>query len=139
MVSVGISELILEVFGGDGRTHGVRDLVVNFVKDWINSHSLQFGIASIVPFNEMVCLPTLDWMDKDCARIMIVEEKDIVHTTGGGEWKTPRLIHTDHGVELVEFNSRGADEMVPEKEIWAGLRAVPEEEEQEVRKYCGLL
>ena len=51
-------------------------------------------------------------MDEDCVGIMIVEEKDIIHTTCGGEWKTPRLIRRDHGVELVEFNSRGSDEMV---------------------------
>ena len=33
MVIVGIGKLILEVLGGDGRTHGARDLVVEFVKD----------------------------------------------------------------------------------------------------------
>ena len=85
MVIVGINKLILEVLGTDGHTHGVRDLVVEFVKDWIDSRSLQFGVASIAPFDEVVCLPTLDWMDMDCVGIMIVEEKDIVYTTGGGE------------------------------------------------------
>ena len=84
-VIMGIGELILEALGGDGCTHGVRDLVVEFVKDWIDSHSLLFGVASIVPLNEVVYLPTLDWMDKDCFGIMIVEEKDVVHTMGGGE------------------------------------------------------
>ena len=59
MVIVGISELILEILGGDSRTHGVRDLVVEFVRDWINSQGLQFGVASIVPFDEVFCLPTL--------------------------------------------------------------------------------
>ena len=112
MVIIGVSELIHEVLGGDGRTHGIRDLVVKFVKDWIDSRSLQFGIASILLLDEVVCLPTLDWMGKGCVGIMIVEEKDIVHTTCGGERKMPRLINRDHGVELVAFNSRGADEMV---------------------------
>ena len=88
MVIVGISELIFEVIGGDGRTHGVGDLVVEFVQGWIDSCSLQFGVASIVPINEVVYLPTPDWMDKDCVGIMIVEKKDIVHTEGGGERKT---------------------------------------------------
>ena len=60
MVIVGIDELILEVLGGDGRTHGVGDLAVEFVKDWIYSCSLQFSVAGIVPPNEVVCLPTLD-------------------------------------------------------------------------------
>ena len=82
------------------------------VKDWIDSCSLQFGVASIVPFDEGVCLPTLDWMDKDCVGIMIVEEKYIVHTTGGGEWKTHRLISGDHGIELIKFNHIGTDKMV---------------------------
>ena len=80
MVIVGISELMLEILCGEGRTHGVRDLVVKFVKDWVDSCSLQFGVASIVPFNEVVRLPTFDWMDKDCVGIVIVEEKDIVYT-----------------------------------------------------------
>ena len=40
MVIVGVSELILDILGGDGRRHGVRDLVVEFVKDWIDFHSL---------------------------------------------------------------------------------------------------
>ena len=51
-------------------------------------------------------------MDNNCVGIMIVEEKDIVHTTCRGEWKMPQLIRNDHDVELVEFNNRGADEMV---------------------------
>ena len=114
MVIMGVSKLILEIFGGDGRTHGVRDFVVEFVKSWIDSCSLQLGVASIVPLNEVVGMSTLDWMDKDCIGIMVVEEKDIAHTTCGGEWKMPWLIRRDHGVELVDFNSRGADKMVTE-------------------------
>ena len=55
---------------------------------------------------------TLDWMDKNCVGIMIVEETDIVHTTCGGEWKTTRLIRRDHGVGLVEVNNREADKIV---------------------------
>ena len=51
-------------------------------------------------------------MNKGCVGIMIVEEKDIVHTTYGGEWKMSRLVRRDDGVELVEFDSRGADKMV---------------------------
>ena len=73
MVIAGVSELILEILGSDGDTHGVGDLVVEYVKDWVYSCSLQFGLASIVPINEMVCLPSLDWMDKDC--VGIVEER----------------------------------------------------------------
>ena len=42
-------------------------------------------------------------MDKICVGIMIVEEKDVVHTTGGNEGKTPGLIRGDHGVELVDL------------------------------------
>ena len=57
-------------------------------------------------------MPTLDLMDKDCVGITTVEETYIVHTTGGGEWEMLRLVRRDHGVKLVEFNSRGADEMV---------------------------
>ena len=72
VVIVGISELILEIFGSDGRTHGIRDLVVEFVNDYIDSCSLQFGVASIVPFDEVVCLPTLDWVNEDCVGVMIV-------------------------------------------------------------------
>ena len=60
MVITGINDLILEVLGGDGPTHGVGDLVVKLVHDWIDSCSLQFGVVSIVPLNEVVCLPTLD-------------------------------------------------------------------------------
>ena len=33
MVIMDISKLIPEVLGGDGRTHGVGDLIVEFVKD----------------------------------------------------------------------------------------------------------
>ena len=40
MVIMRISKLILEIFGGDGRTRGVRNFVVEFVKDWIDSSSL---------------------------------------------------------------------------------------------------
>ena len=109
MAIVGIVEWILEVLGGDGCTHGVGDLVVKFVKDWIDSRSLQFGVSSIVPLSEVVCLPTLDCMDKDCVGIIIVEEKDVVHTTGGGEGKMSGLICGDHGAELVKFNCIGAD------------------------------
>ena len=59
---VGISKLILEIFGSDGHTHGVRDLVVKFVKDWIDSHSLQFGVASIVLFMRWPdCLLLIGW------------------------------------------------------------------------------
>ena len=85
MVIMGIGELILEILGGDGRAHGVEDLIGGFVKDWVDPCSLQFCIASIVPLNEVFCLPVLDWMNKDCVRVMIVEEKDIVHTTCGGK------------------------------------------------------
>ena len=85
MVIMGISELIFGSLGSDGCMHGVRDLVVEYVKDWIDSRGMQFGVASIVSFNEVFCLPTLDRVDKDCIGIMIVEEKDIVHTTCGGE------------------------------------------------------
>ena len=72
MVIVGISKMILEIFGGDDCKRGVRDLVVKFVKDWIDSSSLQFGVASIVPFDKEVYLPTLDWMGKDCVGIMVI-------------------------------------------------------------------
>ena len=51
-------------------------------------------------------------MDKDCVGIMIVKEKDVVHTTGGGEGKTPGSIRGNHGIELVKFNCIGADKMV---------------------------
>ena len=81
VVIVSICKLMLEILGGDGRTYGVRDLVVEFVKDWIDSRGLQFCIARIVPFDEVFCLPTFDWVDKDCFGIMIEEETDIVHTT----------------------------------------------------------
>ena len=84
---VGISVLILEILGSDGHTYAVGDLVVEFVKDWIDPNSLQLGIASIVPFDEVFGLPTLDWVDEDCIGVMIVEEKDLVHTSYGGEWE----------------------------------------------------
>ena len=74
--------------------------------------SLKFGVASIVSFNEVVRLATLDWMDKDRVGIIIIEEKDIVHVFCGGKRKMPWLIRRDHGVELAEFNSRVTDEMV---------------------------
>ena len=60
-------------------------------------------------------------MDKDCVGIMIVEEKDVVHTTGGGEGKSPELIRGDHGVELVKFNCIDADKMVTgNRRSWQG-------------------
>ena len=115
MVIVGTGKLILEVLVGDGRAHGVGDLVVEFVQDWVDSGSLQFCIAYIVPLNEVVSLPALDGMDKDCVGIMILEEKDIVHTTGGGEERTPWLISGDHGVKVIEFNRIVADKMITGK------------------------
>ena len=114
-VIVGIGELILEVLGGDGHVYGVGDLVVEFVKDWDDPYSLQFGIASIVPLNEVFCLPALNWMDKDCIGVMIIEEKDIVHTMCGGKWKIPGLISGDHGVKFIKFNRIGADKVVTGK------------------------
>ena len=36
MVIVGISKLILEILGSDGRTHVVGDLVVEFVENRID-------------------------------------------------------------------------------------------------------
>ena len=61
-VIVCIGELILEGLGGDGRAHGVGDLIVEFVKDWIDSCSLQFHIASIVPLNWWsTCLLLIGW------------------------------------------------------------------------------
>ena len=112
MVIVGISELILELLGGDGCAHGIGDLVVKFVKDLIDPCSLQFCIASVVPFNKVVGLPALDRMNKDCIGVMIIEEEDIVHTTSGGEWKTAWLVSGDHGVKCVEFTHIGADKVV---------------------------
>ena len=91
---------------------GVGDLVVEFVKDWVDPCSLQFCIASIVPLNEVFYLLALDWMDKNCAGVMIIEKKDVVHTTCGGRWKTPGLIRGDHGVKFIEFNPISADKMV---------------------------
>ena len=63
MVIVGISKLILEILGGDGRTHAVEVLVVKFVKEGIDTSSLQFGVASIVALDEVFSLLTLDGMD----------------------------------------------------------------------------
>ena len=40
MAIVGVSELILEILGDDGRAHGVGDLVVKFAKDRIDSRAL---------------------------------------------------------------------------------------------------
>ena len=40
MVIVGISKLILEILGSDGRTHVVGDLVVKFVKHGIDTSGL---------------------------------------------------------------------------------------------------
>ena len=73
MVIIGISELILEILGGDGCTHAVGDLIVNFAKDGIDTSGLQFRVASIVVFDEVFCLSTLGWVDEDCIGIMIVE------------------------------------------------------------------
>ena len=51
------------------------------MKDWIDPSGLQFGVASIVPYDEVFCLPTLDWANKDCIGVMIVDKKDVVHAT----------------------------------------------------------
>ena len=112
MVIVSIGKLILEVLGSDGGMHGVGDLIVEFVQDWVDSCGLQFCIASVVPLNDVIGLPTHDWMDKDGVGVMIVEEEDIVHTNGGGEGKTSGLIRGDHGLELVKFNCISAGKMV---------------------------
>ena len=72
MVIVGISELILEILGGDGRTHAVGDLVVEFVNDWIDLSGLKFCVASIVDLHKMFCLSTLDGVDEDCIGVLIV-------------------------------------------------------------------
>ena len=40
MVIMSIGELILELLDGDGCVHGVGDLVVKFVEDWIDSCGL---------------------------------------------------------------------------------------------------
>ena len=112
MVIVGISELILELLGGDGCSHGIGDLVVKFVEDWIDAGGLQFCIAGVVPLNKVVGLPALDRMDEDGVGIMIVEEEDIVHPTGGGEGKTSGLVSGDHGVECFEFAHIGADQVI---------------------------
>ena len=79
------------------------------MKDRIDPGGLQLGVTSIVAFDEVVCLSTLDWVNKDRIGVMIVEEKDVVHATCGGEGKTSRLVRGDHDVEIVKFNSRGAD------------------------------
>ena len=50
----------------------------------------------------------------DCVEIMIVEENDVVHTTGGSEGKTPGLISGDHGAEFIKFNRISAEKMVTE-------------------------
>ena len=43
---------------------------------------------------------------------MIVEEEDIVRTTGGGEGTTLWLISGDHGGKLIELDGIGADEVI---------------------------
>ena len=66
-------------------------------------------------------MPTLDWMNKGCVGIMIIEEKDVVHTTDGGEGITLGLICGDHGVEIIKFNRIGADKMVTGyRRLWWG-------------------
>ena len=72
MVIVGIGELILEIFCGDGRTDAVGDFIVEFVKDRIDSRILQFGVTSIVALDEVFCLSTFDWVNEDCIGVMIV-------------------------------------------------------------------
>ena len=71
-MTVGISELILESLGRDGRTHAVGDLVVKFVKHGIDTSGLQFGVASILALDEVFCLSNLDGMDKDGIGVMII-------------------------------------------------------------------
>ena len=65
MVLVGISELIFEILGSDGRTHAVGDLIVEFVNDRIEPSCLQFCVVSIVALDEVLYLSTLDWVDED--------------------------------------------------------------------------
>ena len=67
-----------------------------------------------VAFDQMFGLSILDGVDKDCIGIMIMEKKDVAHTTVGCERKASWLICTNHGIEGVKFNSSGADEMVTE-------------------------
>ena len=93
MVIVGIIELILEILGGGGCTHVVGDLVVEFVKHRIDTSGLQFGVASIIALGEMFCLSILDGIDKDGIGVMIIQQKNAVHATRGGEVKTTWLIH----------------------------------------------
>ena len=104
MVSMRISELKLEIFGGDGRMHAVGDRIVKFVKHGIDTNCLQFGIASIIPLDEVFCLSALDGMDKDGIEIMIVQQKDVVHAACEDEGEPTWLILRDHGVEFVKFN-----------------------------------
>ena len=111
MVIVSISELILELLGSDGHAHGIGDLVVKFVKDGIDSRSLQFCIASVVSLNEVVGLPDLDRIYKDCVGVMIVEEEHIVHNTSRGEGKATCLVSGDHGVKCFEFTHISADKV----------------------------
>ena len=92
MVIVGISELIVEILGSDGRTHAVGDIVVKFVKHGIDTSKLQFGVASIVALDEVFCLSTLNGVEKDGIGVMIVKQKDAVHAACGGEGETPWLI-----------------------------------------------
>ena len=67
---------------------------------------------------------------------MIIEEKDIVHTTGGGKSKLPRLIRRDPNVEFVEFNSRGADEMVTGRGDLGWAKGGSGRRGTGLRKYC---
>ena len=66
----------------------------------------------IVAFDQVLCLCTLDGVNKDFIGIKIIEKNDVVHFMVGCEGKAAWLICRNHGIEDVKLDSSGADKMV---------------------------
>ena len=92
VVITNIGELILEVLGSNGCTHTVRNLVVEFVENMSYVSCFEFGEASIVTLDKVLCLSSFDGVDKDSVGIMVIEKANVAHSMGGCEWETAWLV-----------------------------------------------
>ena len=86
-VSVGVTELVLDVFLYDEAAEEVRSLIVEALEDRRNASGFKPFVAFVIAFNKMMGVAALDRFSKDDVGAVAVEDEDVAHVAVGGDRK----------------------------------------------------